>query len=141
MIVIGTDPHKQTHTFAAVDGVSGELRSSETFATSTAGHERVLAWARGIGTERVWAIEDCRHVSGRLERFLVARGEQIVRVPGLMIMAEDDVVLSPAMADGMERFVPDLEKVLIKNCGHWTQQEHPEETNRVMIDWLKRRFG
>ena len=67
--------------------------------------------------------------------------EQNVRVPGLMIMAEDDVVLSPAMADGMERFVPDLEKVLIKNCGHWTQQEHPEETNRAMIDWLKRRFG
>ena len=67
--------------------------------------------------------------------------EQIVRVPGLMIMAEDDVVLAPAMAEGMERFVPDLEKVLIKNCGHWTQQEHPEETNRAMIDWLKRRFG
>jgi pimeloyl-ACP methyl ester carboxylesterase len=67
--------------------------------------------------------------------------EQKVRVPGLMIMAEDDVVLSPAMADGMERFVPDLEKTLIKACGHWTQQEHPEETNRAMIDWLKRRFG
>ena len=29
--------------------------------------------------------------------------EQKVHVPGLMIMAEDDVVLSPAMADGMER--------------------------------------
>jgi pimeloyl-ACP methyl ester carboxylesterase len=67
--------------------------------------------------------------------------EQKVRVPGLMIMAEDDVVLSPAMADGMERFVPDLEKTLIRHCGHWTQQEHPEETNRAMIDWLKRRFG
>lgn len=67
--------------------------------------------------------------------------EQKVRVPGLMIMAEDDVVLSPAMADGMERFVPDLEKVLIRRCGHWTQQEHPEETNHAMIDWLKRRFG
>jgi len=67
--------------------------------------------------------------------------EQKVRTPGLMIMAEDDVVLRPAMADGMERFVPDLEKVLIKNCGHWTQQERPEETSRAMIDWLKRRFG
>lgn len=81
MIVIGTDPHKQTHTFAAVDGVNGELRSSETFAASSAGHARVLAWARQIGGERVWAIEDCRHVSGRLERFLLARGERIVRVP------------------------------------------------------------
>ncbi len=67
--------------------------------------------------------------------------EQKVRVPGLMIMAEDDVVLPPSMADGMERFVPDLERALITACGHWTQQEKPEETNRIMIDWLKRRFG
>jgi pimeloyl-ACP methyl ester carboxylesterase len=66
--------------------------------------------------------------------------EQRVHVPGLMIMAEDDVVLSPAMAEGMERFVPDLEKVLIKKCGHWTQQEHPEETSTAMIAWLKKRF-
>jgi transposase len=85
MIVIGADPHKQTHTFAAVDDVNGELRSSEMFAASTAGHARALAWARGIGPERVWAIEDCRHVSGRLERFLLACGERIVRVaPKLM---------------------------------------------------------
>jgi len=65
---------------------------------------------------------------------------QKVRQPSLMIMAEDDVVLSPKMAAGMERFVPDLEKVLIRKCGHWTQQEHPEETNAAMIDWLKRHF-
>ena len=45
------------------------------------------------------------------------------------------------MADGMETFVPDLEKHLIKNCGHWTQAEQPEELNRVIISWLKRRFG
>lgn len=67
--------------------------------------------------------------------------EYKVRVPSLMIMAEDDVVLTPAMAEGMERFVPDLEKVLIKRCGHWTQQEHPEETNAAMVGWLKRKFG
>jgi pimeloyl-ACP methyl ester carboxylesterase len=67
--------------------------------------------------------------------------EQKVRVPGLMIMAEDDVVLTPAMADGMEQHVPDLEKALIKKCGHWTQQEHPDEVNRIMITWLKKRFG
>ena len=67
--------------------------------------------------------------------------EQKVRVPGLMVMAEDDVVLSPAMADGMERFVPDLERALIKDCGHWTQQEHPDELNKIMIDWLKKRFS
>jgi len=42
----------------------------------------VLVWARGFeDPERVWAIEDCRHVSGALERFLLARGERVVRVP------------------------------------------------------------
>jgi transposase len=41
----------------------------------------MLAWARAIDPERVWAIEDCRHVSGKLERFLLARGERVVRVP------------------------------------------------------------
>jgi len=67
--------------------------------------------------------------------------EQRVHVPGLMIMAEDDVVLPPSLTDGMERFVPDLERVLIHGSGHWTQQEKPEETSQAMIDWLKKRFG
>jgi transposase len=80
MIVIGADPHKREHTAAAVDVANGELRSSETVAATSAGHAALLAWGRGLGSERVWAIEDCRHVSGRLERFLVARGERVVRV-------------------------------------------------------------
>src|SRR5579862_7365902 len=67
--------------------------------------------------------------------------EQRVHVPGLMIMAEDDVVLPPSLTDVMERFVPDLERVLIKDCGHWTQQEKPDETNQAIIAWLKKRFG
>ncbi|HEY1838080.1 MAG TPA: alpha/beta hydrolase [Rhizomicrobium sp.] len=67
--------------------------------------------------------------------------EQKVHVPGLMIMAEDDVVLPPSLTENMELHVPDLERVLIKNCGHWTQQEHPEETSGAIIDWLKRRFA
>lgn len=85
MMVIGTDPHKAEHTCAAVDAATGELRSSETVGASGAGHQAALAWGRALDCERVWAIEDCRHVSGRLERFLVARGERVVRVaPKLM---------------------------------------------------------
>lgn len=63
-----------------------------------------------------------------------------VEVPSLMVMAEKDAVLPPSAADGMEAFVPDLEKALIKESGHWTQQEEPEAVNRVIIDWLDRRF-
>jgi len=81
MIVIGSDPHKRSYTSSAVDAGTGELRSSETVPATSAGHERLLGWARGVDRERVWAIEDCRHVSGKLERFLLARGERVVRVP------------------------------------------------------------
>lgn len=61
-----------------------------------------------------------------------------VTVPALMISAADDPVLTPAMADGMEDRVRNLEKVLIEDCGHWTQQEQPEATNRALIGWLDR---
>jgi pimeloyl-ACP methyl ester carboxylesterase len=23
------------------------------------------------------------------------------------------------------------------DCGHWIQQEQPDETNRVMLEWLR----
>jgi pimeloyl-ACP methyl ester carboxylesterase len=65
--------------------------------------------------------------------------EQVTQ-PSLMVMAELDAVLPPSAADGMEAYVTDLEKVLIKGSGHWTQQEKPEETSRVILDWLARRF-
>ena len=66
--------------------------------------------------------------------------EERVHVPSLMVCAEDDPFLPPALAEGMERYVPDLEKHLIAGCGHWTQQEKPEELNRILTGWLRRRF-
>lgn len=59
-----------------------------------------------------------------------------VTAPALMISAEHDPVLTPAMADGMEERVPDLRRALIRDCGHWTQQERPEETNRALVEFL-----
>ena len=66
--------------------------------------------------------------------------EHKVRVPSLMVMAEKDAVLPPSSADGMEAHVSDLEKALVKDSGHWTQQEQPEAVNRIILDWLDRRF-
>ncbi len=63
-----------------------------------------------------------------------------VHQPSLMIMAEKDAVLPPSAADGMEALIPDLEKQLVLGSGHWTQQEEPEQVNRLMLDWLGRRF-
>ena len=64
-----------------------------------------------------------------------------VRVPALMIMAENDAVLPPSAADGMERLVPDLEKYLVRDSGHWTQQEKPDEVSAKLIEWRRKRFG
>jgi transposase len=85
MIVIGADPHKKSHTLVAVDAVSGEQLCCETVPSSAAGSELALRWGRGLGEDRVWAVEDCRHVSGRFEAALVVAGERVVRVaPKLM---------------------------------------------------------
>src|SRR3954469_25488935 len=85
MIVIGADTHKHSHTVAAVDAVTGRACGDRTARARRRSFDDLLRWARGEGAERVWAIEDCRHVSGALERFLLVRGERVVRVaPRLM---------------------------------------------------------
>jgi transposase len=81
VIVLGIDPHKKSHTAVAVEAATGELLDELTVPATARGHERLLAWARALSTERRFALEDCRHVSGRLERFLIERGERCVRVP------------------------------------------------------------
>jgi transposase len=81
MIVIGTDTHKRSHTAGAVAEATGRVIDDVTVKTQRRSFDDLLRWGRGLGEERVWAIEDCRHVSGVLERFLLVRGERVVRVP------------------------------------------------------------
>jgi transposase len=81
MVVVGADVHKRTHTFVAVDQVGRKLGEKVVAATST-GHLQALRWARDqFGIDLVWGIEDCRHLSARLERDLLTAGQQVVRVP------------------------------------------------------------
>jgi transposase len=80
MIVVGTDTHKSTHTCGAIEGESARALAEHTAKARGAGFDELLGWARSLDRERVWAIEDCRGVSGGFERFLVARGERIVRI-------------------------------------------------------------
>src|SRR4051794_20058666 len=81
MIVIGADIHKHTHALAAVDGGTGAVVGERAIRAEDAGHRAALRWARALGEDRVWAIEDCRHVSRRFEQALVAAGERVIRVP------------------------------------------------------------
>ncbi|WP_428833525.1 IS110 family RNA-guided transposase [Mycolicibacterium porcinum] len=85
MVVVGADVHKRTHTFVAVDAVGRRLGEKVVKAT-TQGHRQAVQWARNqFGTELVWAIEDCRHLSARLERDLLTADQKVVRVPPKMM--------------------------------------------------------
>ena len=76
MIVIGVDVHKHSLTAVCVDGLGRRLAER-----SCPVDDGVVAWARSLGEERLWALEDCRHVTRGLEQALVAAGERLVRVP------------------------------------------------------------
>jgi transposase len=76
MIVIGVDVHKHELTALAVDELGRELSG-----WSGPPAAELCAWARSLDDSRLWALEDCRHVSRGLERLLLEAGERLVRVP------------------------------------------------------------
>src|SRR5215203_650818 len=80
MIVLGADMHKASHSVAAVAAGTGEVVSDKMVQVGERGFVAVLDWARSLDDQRVWALEDCRHVSGSFERFLLVSGERVVRV-------------------------------------------------------------
>lgn len=65
---------------------------------------------------------------------LLAEANPIIQQPTLMIYGNQDVI---PKFEGLAAFVPNVEEVSF-DCGHWIQQEHPEETNQVILKWLKR---
>ena len=80
MVTFGVDAHKRTHTIVAVDD-HGKPLGQTTIGTTSKDHFGLVRWASRFGAERRWAVEDCRHLSRRLERDLLGAGEAIVRVP------------------------------------------------------------
>ena len=83
VVVVGIDVRKGTHCAVAVDQAGRQLERPVTVRTTDAGHRQLLRWARRtFGAERVeFAVEDCRHVSGRLERAWLDAAAVVVRVP------------------------------------------------------------
>ena len=74
MVILGIDAHKRTHTVVAIDEAGRELGTKRTLRTNTEAHLGLLRWAERFGPERSWAVEDCRHLSRRLEGDLLAAG-------------------------------------------------------------------
>jgi transposase len=102
MVVVGADVHKRTHTFVAVDQAGRELERKTVEAT-TAGHRSAVGWARErFGVELVWAVEDCRHLSARLERDLLTAGQSVVRVPPKMMAEQRRIARTRGKSDPID---------------------------------------
>ena len=63
---------------------------------------------------------------------LLAGADPIIRHPALMIYGDRDVI---PKSERLTDFVPNAD-VAELDCGHWIQQEKPEETTRLILNWL-----
>jgi transposase len=101
MFVLGIDAHKRSHTAVVVDDV-GRKVGERTTGTTSEDHLSLLRWAEQFGPDRTWAIEDCRHLSRRLERDLLSAGERIVRVPPKMMAHARDSARGHGKSDPID---------------------------------------
>jgi transposase len=102
MVVVGADVHKHTHTFVAVDEVGREL-GHKTFPARTVGHQDAVRWARErFGSDLLWAVEDCRHLSARLERDLLTAAQSVVRVPPKMMAEQRRIARTRGKSDPID---------------------------------------
>lgn len=57
----------------------------------------------------------------------------IINHPALMIYGDRDMI---PKAENLSKLVPNVKEISL-DCGHWIQQEKPEETNHAILNWLK----
>src|SRR4051812_14921575 len=106
MIMIGADSHKRTHTVVAVDDVGRRL-GEKTVRTNSEGHLELLAWsgrlaASAAAEEVEFALEDCRHLTRRLEADLLRGGARVVRVPTRLMAEARKVSREPGKSDPID---------------------------------------
>jgi pimeloyl-ACP methyl ester carboxylesterase len=60
-----------------------------------------------------------------------------IKSPTLQIWGEEDLFLAKELTEGTDEFVDaPLSLKIIPNCGHWIQQEAPEEVNQIIEEFL-----
>src|SRR4051794_4769201 len=139
MIVLGADAHNRSHTIVASLATTGELVGEQTVQVGAKGFAALLAWARRLGGERVWAIEDCRHVSGSFERFLIGRGERVLRVTTKLMAASRRGVRGRGKSDSIDAM--SVARAALReglDALPAAQLEGPELDLRLLVDHRER---
>jgi transposase len=133
MVTVGIDAHKRTHTVVVIDEVGRELGSKTTTATTSEDHLQLLRWAERFGTGRVWAVEDCRHLSRRLEADLLAAGERIVRVPPKLMAHARDAARTYGKSDPIDALA--VARAALRHPDLPTAQlDGPSRELRLLVD-------
>jgi transposase len=133
MVVLGIDAHKRTHTVVAVDEAGRQLGVKTTVSTSTAAHLELVRWADRFGPLRRWAVEDCRHLSRRLERDLLAAGEEIVRVPPKLMAHARDAARTYGKSDPIDALA--VARAALREPGlPAARLDGPERELRLLVD-------
>ncbi len=106
-------------TEADIDFYAGEFARS--------GFRGGLNWYRNI--DRNWEL-------------LAPYAGAVVTVPALYVAGDRDLVVAfrgmDQLITNLKIFVPQLRRTLmLPGCGHWTQQERPDEVNAAMLEFLK----
>lgn len=100
MVMIGADSHKRTHTVVALDDV-GRRVGERTVAATSEGHLLLVQWA-AQWPEVTFALEDCRHLTRRLERDLLSAGQRIVRVSTRLMAGARRGARQPGKSDPID---------------------------------------
>ena len=78
-ITVGVDTHLDLHVAHANDQL-GRRVDTRSVATTPAGYQDLLAWARGLGQPIAWGVEGTGSYGAALARFLAANGQVVVEV-------------------------------------------------------------
>jgi transposase len=131
MVTIGADLHKGSHTLVAVDETGRKL-ADKTAPATPAGHLELVRWAERW-PERTFALEDCRHLSRRLERDLVLAGERVVRVPPKLMAGSRRSSREPGKSDPIDALAV-ARAVLREPDLPVARLDGPERDVRLLID-------
>jgi len=131
MVILGADLHKRWHTVVAIDE-QGRKLDARTVRANPEGHVELRAWAAALGEHR-WGLEDCRHLSRRLEADLVRAGEAVVRVPPKLMAGARRSVREPGKSDPIDALA--VARAVLANPGlPVASLDGPERDVRLLVD-------
>ena len=121
--------------FAKLDGLGGHTQPAWLTPAVRAQYRDV--WSRGLDGALNWY----RNFERNWQRTEALADRQIAQ-PALFLLGDKDPdgTLEAYTLKQMPKRVPQLEQHVLKECGHWIQNEQAERVNQLLLDFLGRQY-